>query len=208
MRRLARLTEEVEALQSAAGRTFYEIGSRLLQVRREELWRQTHRTFTEYLEERLSISRVSAYKFMRVAENFGAAIAQSYGAEKLVAALSYLEATEMEEAPDEVLNKTVAIREADGRFISKTLHEATATQIREATHALTHRDSFHTKKYAKLSRAIKQLERQLPAAPRGTGRGERVRLLRGDDGEVALTFQAIPVDGIKRFIDALERLPN
>ena len=54
-----------------------------------------------------------------------------------------------------------------------------------------------------LRKQMGRLADALPPAPKGTSRGERVRLARGKDGQLAVSFQAIPLDDLGAFVELL-----
>lgn len=196
------LTCEIVALKGRVGQGLYEIGVRLARVHDEELWIAGHDSFEGYLGDAVGLSRSTAYRLMRIARHFNAAIAQRYGVEKLEAALRYLQATPEAERPGDLLAAEIRIRDDQGRFESISLHDATARQINEAA-ALLRNLERRTRVPKRIDTRVRRLTRALPASPTGTSRGERVRITRGTDGRLALSFQGIPVDDIDAFIVAL-----
>jgi len=204
--RLARTTAEIARLKGQVGKGLYEIGRLLDRVQREELWREgDYPTFEEYVAEAVDMSRTSAYQFMRIARHFNAEIAKRYGASKLEAAIRYLEVTPVEERPGDLMAAQIRVRGERGRYRLMSLHEATAQQIAEAAR-LMKGSKRGARRVPKAFRGrMEKLAEILPAAPAGTRSGRRVRVLRGDDGRLALTFQAIPYDELKAFVAALQQ---
>lgn len=195
------LTEEIRASKNAVGRGIYDIGIRLVRVHDEELWQSgRYESFEYYLERGVVISRRTAYRFMRIARHFNAEIAQRYGPDKLDAALGYLQATPAEEQPGDLLAAEIRIRNAAGRFDTLTLHEATATQIREATALVRDARRAGQRIPTKVRRSIERLNEALLPPPKGTSRGDRIRLTRSQDGHLAISFHAIPLDDLEAFI--------
>jgi hypothetical protein len=200
------LTAEICACKGVVGRGIYDIGIRLVRVHEQELWRSgRYDGFEDYLERAVAISRSTAYRFMRIARHFNAAIAERYGPDKLHAALGYLEATPADEQPGDLLAAEIRIREASGRFETVTLHEATATQIREATALLRDARRAGQRIPTKVRRGVERLSEALPPAPKGTGRRDRVRLTRSQDGQLAISFHAIPLDDLEAFLAVVQQ---
>ena len=169
------------------------------------MWRSDEfASFDDYLERAVSISRSTAYRFMRVAQHFNAEIARRYGVEKLEAAIRYLQATPTEERPGDLLAAEIRLRDESGRFTTLSLHEATAAQIREATALLFDAKRAGMRIPSGLRKQIGRLADALPPAPKGTTRGERIRLARGKDGQLAVSFQAIPLDELGTFLALLK----
>lgn len=119
--------------------------------------------------------------------------------------MAYISATPDDELPGDVFSARIRLRDDEGRFFSKSLHEATAGEVRQAIVLLGDARSGRGSIPRALRTRVKQLEKALPAAPRGTRAGPRVRLRRGKDGKVALSFQAIPLDELESFIETLRR---
>ena len=102
---------------------------RLARIRREELWAAgRYRDFEDYLARAVDISRRNAYRFMRVADHFSAEIASRYGVSKLDAALRYMGATVADEQPGDILAADIRVLDADGRWVTVALHEASASR--------------------------------------------------------------------------------
>jgi hypothetical protein len=80
----------------------------------------------------------------------------------------------------------------------------TATQIREATALLFDAKRAGMRIPSGLRKQMGRLADALPPAPKGTTRGERVRLSRGKDGQLAVSFQAIPLDELGTFLALLK----
>jgi hypothetical protein len=202
---LKALTDEIGTYKSEIGRAIYEIGRRLARVYEDALWRSDgYANFEDYLTRGVSISRTTAYRFMRIARHFNAEIAKRYGVEKLEAAIRYLQATPAEERPGDLLAAEIRLRDESGRFTTFSLHEATAAQIREATALLFDARRAGMRIPSGVRKRMERLAEALPPAPSGTSRGERVRLTRGKDGHLAVSFHAIPLDELRAFLELLE----
>jgi len=198
--RLDRLVGEIRAPQGRMGRDVYAIGVRLGRIRDGELWRARAgcQHFDDLSRQELGLSRSAAYRFMRVAEHFNREIANRYGVEKLDALIAYMRATAIDEQPGDLFAARVEVRQPDGTFRSLTLHQANASQIRDATRWLvaSRRGRSAPKK---VQRRLAELERRLPKAPTGTKRGRRVRVRKGRDGRLAVSFSAVPLDELADF---------
>ena len=204
-RDLAEVSAQIIRLKGEVGRGIYQIGRLLNRVDREALWRAGgFVSFEEYLGKDIDVSRASAYRFMRVAEHFNAEIAERYGLSKLVAALRYLAETPVHEQAGDLLATTIRVRGASGRYELLQLHKATAKQILAAVRLLRQSKLAARRAPRAIRRRVDQLTEALPSAPPGTRSGQRVRLLRGEDGNFAVTFQAIPLNDLEAFVDALQ----
>ena len=141
-RALSEVAAQVRVLKATIAVSLYELGQLLLDVRERELWRLAGRaSFLACLEEDLEISRATAYRAMDIAQHFGPEIARRYGSEKLIAMHRYLKATGKAEQPGDLLAADLQLRGASGRFESVPLHQATLTQIEDATHLLKQRQA-------------------------------------------------------------------
>ena len=198
---LKTLTAEILAHKAGIGRSIYEIGIRLARIQEQELWRAGRfGGFEDYLQRGVAITRRTAYRFMRIARHFNAEIANRYGPDKLDAALQYMEATPADEQPGDLLAAEIRIRNASGRYDTLALHQATATQIREATALVREAKRGGQRIPAALRQRIQRLAKALPPAPKGTTRGDRVHITRGQDGDLAVSFHAIPLDDLDEFL--------
>lgn len=206
---LRALTAQILDARQDAAKRFYIIGAGLARVQDEALWQAARfDSFEDYLRRGVDLSRAWAFRLMRVARQFNADIAARYGVEKLDAALAYLAATPREEAPGDLLSAELRLRGEDGRFTLVPFHDATAAQVREAARLM--RDARRGGRRAHDASAMldraKRLATALPEAPKGIGRGERVKVQTGEDGRLALSFSAIPVDRLGEFIALLEQV--
>jgi len=203
-RELAALVREIRALGGQVGRGLYEIGRRLGRVREQALWDDgSYTSFADFVERALDMAPQTAYRFVAVARHFNAQVAERYGVTKLDAAIRYLHATAADERPGDVLAAEIRIRGPHGRFRTLPLHQASARQIDEATALLREAREGSARIPASLRRRVSRLVEALPAAPVGTGRGQRVRLQRGRDGRLAVSFRAIPLDELPAFSEAI-----
>ena len=195
---LGAVSSEIARLKGEVGRGLYQIGRLLKRLKTTGLWREgSFVSFEDWARQEADMSRATAYQFMRVAEHFNARIAERYGVTKLDAALRYLRETPAAEEAGDLLAAQIRVRTRSGRFRNLSLHEATATQIDEATLLLRTAKKGGHRIGRKLRGRLDQLSKALPAAPTGSRAGQRVRATRGRDGRVALSFQAIPDDELE-----------
>jgi hypothetical protein len=198
------LTREILERKALAAKTLYEIGARLNRINEEQLFvAGGFEHFGDYLEVEVGISARTARRFMRIARHFNARIAARYGSGKLDAALRYMETTPEDERPGDLLSAEIRLRNERGQYETLSLHEATESEIREAT-ALMMQARDGGKRIPKtLRRKTDALAKAMPTAPTGTGRGDRVKLSRGKDGRLAASFLAIPLDELDGFLKAV-----
>ncbi len=195
---------EIARLKGEVGRGLYQIGRLLSRVKTSKLWRDgAFASFEQWARQEADMSLGTAYQFMRVAEHFNARIAERYGVTKLDAALRYLKETPAGEEAGDLLAAQIRIRTASGRFRKLSLHEATTTQIEEATSLLRASKRGGQRIGREMRGRLERLAETLPTAPAGTRAGRRVRATRGSDGRIALTFQAIPADELEAFVTAI-----
>ncbi len=200
------LTNEIHRLKGAVGRGMYEIGLRLARITDERLWESRgYTSFEHYLEEGVSFSRSTGYKLIRIARQFNAEIAERYGVEKLELGLRYLESTPERERPGDLVATDLRLRDSTGRFRSVSFHEATPSQIRDAIHLLAETRASRQRLPELWEERASELASALPPAPPGVHRGKRVRVQRGRDGRLALSFHAIAVEDLAAFLAESER---
>jgi hypothetical protein len=201
---LDQITSELVALKGKAGQALYHMGVRFARVRDEELWRAGgYASFDDYAIQGIDVSRATAYKLMRVAREFNAAIAERYGVEKLSLGLRYLEATPADERPGDLLASQIRLRDERGRWVAVPFHDATTREIQDAIVLLDDSREARRRVSADLDKRARRLADALPAAPAGISSGSRVRLRKTRDGRVAVTFAAIPLDEIEAFLKAV-----
>lgn len=201
---LNQLTSEILELKGRTGKALYQMGLRLARIRDEELWRLgRYEGFDDYVERALDVSRSTAYKLVRVAREFNAAIARRYGVEKLNLGLRYLDMTPVDEKPGDLLAADIQWRDRHGRYVSVPFHEASVLQIRSAIQLLQEARQAKRRPSPELRKRAERLEQKLPPPPAGVSAGSRIRLRRARDGRVAITFAAIPVDELDQFIEAV-----
>jgi hypothetical protein len=202
--RLGRLNREIRELEAGVGRDIYEIGRRLATIRDDHLYREAgYTTFTSWVHAEVRLSYATAWRFMHIAEQFNASIARRYGIGKLMAAMRYLEATGAQEQPGDLMAAEIRLRDERGRFFNLSLHDATTQQISQAIALLADVKRGARRIPRSVKQSVARLNDVLPTAPPGTRSGPRIRMLRGDDGRLAYSFQAIPHDGLEAFVTAL-----
>ena len=91
-----------------------------------------HTSFDAWLIEFEVFSRATAYRAMRIAEEFSSAMFERFGKEKLTAAIEYLGATKQTELAGDILSLQVRIRGEDGQWTTVPFVDARPAQIREA----------------------------------------------------------------------------
>jgi hypothetical protein len=198
------LTREILERKAEVAKTLYEIGARLNRINDEEIYEAGgFEHFGDYLDAEVGIAARTARRFMRIALHFNARIAARYGSGKLDAAVRYMEITPQDERPGDLLSGQIRLRDEDGQFETVSLHEATESEIRAATALMLLARDGGKRIPKTLRRKTDALAKALPSAPKGMGRGDRVRLSRGKDGRLAATFSAIPLDELDGFIKAL-----
>lgn len=203
--RLADIEQDLEKLEAVAASTIVHAGRRLLEVRRDELWHEDgSRSFTDWLQKKTRFSRASAYKAMDVAEHFTPEMAERFGPEKLWAGLRYVDATGAEEQPGDLVALRVRIRGRDGTWKSIPFTEASTREIHDAVSILKATTSGRENDLPDdLENRIAQLAERLPAAPKGTSRGQRAKIRRGRDGRLALDLKGIPLDEIETVLEVV-----
>jgi len=202
--RLHALEQEIRDRCADTARSLWQIGQSLLTIRDEELWRQDgHRSFDAWLDAgRIPMSRVSGYKAMRIAEHFGGEMAARFGTEKLDAALSYLQATRRDEQPGDLLGVQIRTRGDDGQWGAVPFVQATATQIRRAAAELGTKRQ-HTRLPKDLQVKVAELNQAL-RAHRGAHAAPKVRLQRDKGGRLVLAMEAVAVEDLPAFLEALQ----
>jgi hypothetical protein len=193
-------------LKQDVSRNLHAMGVRLARIRDESLWEQGgYSGFDDYVERGVELGRTTAYELIRISRSFAEPVASRFGYDKLRAALSWMATAPKEEQTGDVFSSEIKIRDDAGRFETKPMAAATATEIREATELLRDARAGSGRITRDVRERLRRLESQLPEAPRGTQSGQRIRLRRGRDGKIAVTFQAIPLDDLRAFISALQR---
>ena len=201
--RLRTLETQLRQLYADAARTLWELGRVLTEVQREALWRESgHASFEQWLQDFGLVGRSTAYKAMRISEHFSGEMAARFGPEKLDAGLRYLSATRQEEQAGDLLAVDIRVRGDRGKWTSVPFADATVAQIHEAARNVDQTRSQRNIP-TDIRKRVEQLADALPAAPRGTRQGERVKLLRAADGRLAVTFRSVPIDEIDAFLSAV-----
>lgn len=197
--RLKELTKKVLAAKTAMGANAYTIGSLLKEVQTRELHvAGGHRSFDAYLEA-VSVPRRSAYRFMAIATSFDRSTVEAHTSNKLEAALHYSRAAGLDLVGKALLDAKVSLERGAGSGKVVTVRAASARELRDATLSL-HLNLGILKTMESRASA---LEDALPEAPRGLRQKNRVRLTRGKDGTLAVSFAAIPVAEIEEFLEAV-----
>jgi hypothetical protein len=203
---LETLTHELVDLKRNVTKNLHAMGVRLTRIKEESLWEHGgYSGFDDYLERGVELGRTTAYELIRISRSFAEPVAARHGYDKLRAAMTWMSTAPKEEQTGDVFSSPIKLRDDSGRFETKPMREASATEIREATEILRDARSGSARITKDVKERLRQLETQLPDAPRGTQSGQRIRLRRGRDGKIAVTFQAIPLDELREFISALQK---
>ena len=185
---------------STLGRAAWQWGTLLKEVRDEELWREDDATsLSGWCEDVLAISRRTANRAIALSEHFTQEMAGRFGSRKLAAAIDYIELTGKLEKPGDILALEIRFRGDAGKFTTVKFPKATVKQIEGACTALRESARARAEKEAQaqleteVRAQIEAIEKDLPAAPPGTVRGDRVVAKKASDGTVALAIQGIPL---------------
>jgi len=193
-------------LKRDVAKNLHAMGVRLTRIKEEALWEHGGYTgFDDYLERGVELGRTTAYELIRISRSFAEPVAAKHGYDKLRAAMTWMATAPREEQTGDVFSSPIKLRDDAGRFETKPMRDASATEIREATEILRDARLGSARITKDVKDRLRHLETQLPEAPRGTQSGQRIRLRRGRDGKIAVTFQAIPLDALREFISALQR---
>jgi hypothetical protein len=213
--RLQSIKKSLGSLDQSVARATWEWGHLLAEVDRDELWREDGATsFTEWLETEIDVSRASALRAIAVARHFSVDMAERFGPRKLAATVTYLELTAKDEQPGDVLALDFRVRGPSGAFVSVPFAEASVRQIEEACAEVRAAVRGKAEKArlrdldADVRERARKLAEVLPAAPKGTVRGDRVAVKKGKDGRMAVSIQGIPVDELDAAIEALRSIAS
>jgi hypothetical protein len=80
-------------------------------------------------EAEVGLHRSTAYKFMRIAKSFGERFANAMGADRLVTALGYIDATSPEEREEDIPSLTIPVPRGPGKVEHKPIVSATVREI-------------------------------------------------------------------------------
>ncbi len=209
--RLRLIKGELDRVDRDAARALWEWGMLFGEVDKAELWREDGATsFTAWVEEETPYSQQTARRAIDVARHFTAEMCERWGSTKLAAALRLMSITGRDEQPGDVTALQIRIRDDEGRYTSVKFADASAKDIQVACQQLIEGET--AKKKREEAKGIDQsvraqavrLQKVLPEAPKGTSKGDRVIVQKGRDGQVAVTFKAIPIAELRAFVDALE----
>jgi hypothetical protein len=203
--RLDRLTREIGERRATIGRDIWEIGIRLDEVRRGELWRAgRYASYDDYLRRAAKLSRRTASRFIRIAAHFSREIARTYGVEKLEAILRWEDATPAAELPGDLAAAQIRLRDERGRFYRKALHDAQSSEILDAVALLEEAKRGAHGIPASVKKKAARLSAALPPPPAGVRSAGRVRVTRAKDGALSVSFTAIPLAELDAFLRAVE----
>lgn len=168
-RALESATREIVRLKQAIGSSFYELGRVLARVRDERLYEAGgHATFEDYLDQAVEISRATAYKFIRVATVFSERFAVEWGADKLVAALRYIDATPEDEKPSDIPKLSIPVVSEDGKVTKKPIAKASVREIERASQSVSRKQHDRGERRAPASaeadRFVSRAKERLDAA--------------------------------------------
>ena len=192
--RLAAIKLAILRLRRDAAHTLWQTGHLLLEVQRDGLWRgDGASSFSAWLQDSFDMPVRTTRIAMRVSEVFSESTAGVYGAARLDAAVSWLEATPRDERPGDLLTARVRIRGPRGTFQSVPFPEATTPQLREATRLLTD---------GRRRRGPSAVRRDALAELSGIA-ADRLTLAAGEDG-VRVSVRAASIDELRALLAALE----
>jgi len=195
------MTEQIRLWSLGASVAFYRAGHALLDVRREERWKDgAYSSFSDYLRHGVGLPRSTAYRLMQVAETFGESIAATHSLEQLRGALDYLSAADIPPS-DQALVTEILIPASEGE-IRRRLTDASPTQIRAAIEHL--RAPPEPRPEIRVPVAVERALQKAVGEDRPSGGLVSVRL--GEDGEFLMSLHNIPMGRMKRFVRALARL--
>jgi hypothetical protein len=206
--RLAQIKAELRAGEHRAAVELWRRGDLLLEVQREALWRvDGAESFQAWVADELDLEPTQAWRAIQIATHFTEAMADRFGARKLVATLNYLQATKRDEAPGDALALEIRVRQPNGRFKAVPFAKASARQIESATADL--RAAARTRDETERARALPAnvgaraatLQAALPRPARGAG--PKVQVKARKDGTVLLDLRALPVSGLREAGQAL-----
>jgi len=202
-RELARLTDEILEAKAEAGYHLWRVGEALRQIQSGELWRSGgYASFPDYLDRGAVVSKSFGYDLITVAKHFNLQTAQRYGVDKLGAVVKYVRATETKELPGDALAADIKVRAESGRFQTLPLHEATSSQIREATAILKAERAGRRRPPKVWAERVHQVADRLPGV-KGVRKQQRVKATVSDQGEVMLSFRSIPAGEMLAFVTVL-----
>ena len=200
--RLDNLTREILVARGVIRRTGHMIGKMLIEIKERELYKERdYKTFDDYLARALSLPERTAYRYMRIANQFSATAVKHLGADKLEFILQYADVAKLEQKGDELLRTEIPVEGDDGKKTLTPLGQASVRQLRGALKKLGGKKSGGFPRA--LSAKVEALKDALPPAPPGTRQTDRVTLTRGSDGNFAVNFSSIPVDSIGPFLKAV-----
>lgn len=201
--RLAQLEASIRADHANAARRIWSIGNAMLEVRRDELWRQRDcKSFHDWLRRYCDMSRSAAYRAMQIAEQFSGEQAALYGTDKLNAASHYLGATKQQEAPGALSALQLRVRGEGGTWDTVPFAEASPETIRAAAREVSETQSRRQVPKA-LRERMAQLSVALPTVTKKASKS-RVRVARHRSGRLVATFKEVPVDEMPAFIAMLQ----
>jgi hypothetical protein len=206
--RLMAIKRELREGEARAAGELWRRGMLLLEVQRDELWRADGAaSFEGWLVEELELEQVQAWRAATIARHFTEEMAARYGVRKLLATVSYLQATKLDEQPGDVQALTFRVRGPDGRYGKVAFARATARDIEEATRDLRANQRLRLANAREkalpgdLKAQAERLAASLPKAP--SGRGPSVKVAARKDGSVVVDLKAVPLEGMREAIAAL-----
>jgi hypothetical protein len=129
VQRLDRITREILVYKRRMEESAFQIGSRLLEVKEDELFRVRHETFNAYLAEEILFHRGTAFTYKRLAAVFDEREFETYGVTKLKHFYPRLWNVD-KEARAAVLARKVAVETREGKVQRKALGDLTTDELR------------------------------------------------------------------------------
>ena len=99
----------------------------------------------------------------------------------------------------DALAADIQIRDEQGRFITLPLHEATTSQIEHATSLLKERRAAARRPATEYVEAAARIASRLPPV-KGVSKKQRVKVKKGEDGEVFVSFRDVSVSDVQEFV--------
>lgn len=197
--RLDLLNKVVRQSCAEIARELWQMGQALREVQRDELWRDAgYGGFDAWLEGSQLVGKSTAYKAMRVAEQFGEEMAVRFGTEKLNATLGYLSATGKDEKPGDVMALKVRVRGQDGTWTTVPFVEASASQIRQAVQNVR-ASQRQAGLPADLRKRAEGLNRDVPKA-QPQFRSSRLKVHQDRSGQVLVSVQGVPLEHFEAYV--------
>ena len=98
-----------------------------------------------------------------------------------------------------MLAADIQVRDDQGRFVTVPLHEASTGQIEDATALLRERRVAARRPASRYIEAAARVADRLPPV-KGVSKKQRVKVKKGEDGEVLVSFRDVAVSDVEEFV--------